>query len=119
MYDLKKLHEISMGNDAFVNQMLETFMENVTRDIEVVRTHRAAENWSAVAEKAHKLASNFAYLNALGLKKQASGIERDVVYEGNLTGIAEKTDRLSADTAMLLEQLKQDFDFLRTNKNTC
>jgi len=113
LYDLKKLHEIARGDEKFVEGMLVTFMENVTTDIETVNAMRSVENWSAVAEKAHKLVSNFAYLNAGNLRKQASDIEKSVLNDGNLTGIADKTDKLCNDTILLIEQLKQNFDFLR------
>ena len=111
LYDLKKLQEIAMGDDSFVHEMLEAFIKNVSIDIETVKSLKVAENWSGVAEKAHKLASNFAYLNNSNLHKQASNIEKDVFY-GNLTGIADKTDKLYNETILLIEQLKQDFDYL-------
>ena len=115
LYDIKKLQEISMGNETFVQKMLVTFVENVAIDIELVKTHRSAENWNAVAERAHKLASNFAYLNATDLQQMASSLEKSVIHEGDLTGIAEKADELYNVTVSLIEQLKLDFNFLCIN----
>jgi len=114
-YNLDRLNQIAGGNESFVESMLATFMENVTNDIETVKTQKSAENWSAVAERAHKLASNFAYLNAENLKKQALDIEESVLNKGDLTGIAEKSENLCIDAAFLIERLKQDFDFLNND----
>jgi len=114
LYNLEKLHEIAMGDETFVRSMLVAFMESVEADIETVKSLRSSENWFAIAEKAHKLASNFAYLDAGSLQKQASDIEKSVINEGNLTGVAEKTDKLCNNAILLIGQLKQDFDFLRT-----
>ena len=114
LYDLKKLHEITMEDEAFIQDMLIAFVENATTETEAIKTLKSAEDWHAIAEKAHKLASNFAYLNAVSLQKQASDIERSVINERNFTGIADKTDRLYHDAILLIEQLKQDFDFLST-----
>ena len=113
LYNLDKLNEIAQGDEAFTQNMLATFLESVSTDIGTVKSFRLQENWSAVAEKAHKLASNFAYLNADTLQKQAVSIEKSVIDENNLSEIAEKTDKLCNDCDLLIEQLKQDFGFLR------
>jgi len=109
LYNLKKLEEIAQGNQEFIREMLVTFVENVTTDISSIHSLKSAENWTAIAETAHKLASNFAYLGATPLQVLAANIERSVLNERNLTGVADKTERLCDEGIMLVNQLKKDF----------
>ena len=109
LYNLKKLDEIAQGNRDFIRDMLVTFVENVTADIIGIQSLRSAENWTVIAETAHKLASNFAYLGANSLHALAADIEKSVINEHNLTGVADKTDKLCNEGILLVSQLKKDF----------
>ena len=114
LYNLKKLDEIAQGNQGFIREMLVTFVENVTNDISGIHSLKSAENWTAIAETAHKLASNFAYLGANHLHALAINIERSVLNERNLNGIANKTEKLCDEGIMLVNQLEKDFCIFNT-----
>ena len=114
-YDLIKMDEIAQGDENFIKDMVVTFVENVTEDIGKIRSARSVEDWKTIGEVAHKMASRFAYLDADSLQTLAGDIEKSVLIEKNLDGIAEKADKLCSDSILLIEQLKQDFDYLNTN----
>ena len=115
LYNLKKLDEIAQGDQGFIRDMLVTFVENVTVDIESIQSLKLAENWTSIAETAHKLASNFAYLGADRLHALAVDIEKSVIRDQNLTGVADKTNDLCNDGVLLISQLKKDFNIMGTN----
>ena len=108
-YNLKKINEIAQGDQEFVRDMLVTFVENVTIDVGRIRSFELEKNWTAIAETAHKLASNFAYLGAQNLQSLASGIEKSVLINNDLTGIAEKTEQMCDEGIILVNQVKNDF----------
>ena len=110
LYNLKKLDEIAQGDQGFIWDMLITFVENVTAEIRGIQSFKLAENWTSIAETAHKLASNFAYLGADRLHALAVDIEKSVIIDHNLTGVADKTDELCNGGILLVDQLKKDFD---------
>jgi len=111
-YDLGTLQEIAQGDEAFVQDMLVTFVENVTEDIEKIQSLRPMENWKSIAEIAHRLTSRYAYLNAVSLQALSADIEKSVLEDNNFAGIADKLDSLSDSTILLIAQLKNDFEFL-------
>ena len=115
LYNLRKLDEIAQGNQDFIREMVVTFIENVTNEIGSIQSLKLAENWTAIAETAHKLASNFAYLGAGSLHALASDIEKSVINDCNLTGIADKTNKLCDDGLFLVNQLKKDFCIIDAN----
>ena len=115
LYNLRKLDEIAQGDQGFIRDMLVTFVENVTAEIESIQSLKLVENWTSIAETAHKLASNFAYLGADRLHVLAADIEKSVIHDQNLTGVADKTDTLCNDGILLISQLKKDFEIMDTN----
>ena len=115
LYNLKKLVEIAQGDHDFIHEMLITFVENVTTDIEGMQLLKLEKKWTSIAETSHKLASSFAYLGADNLHALAGDIEKSVINDRNLTGVAEKTDKLCNDGILLINQLKKDFDLTDTN----
>lgn len=115
IYNLKKLDEIAQDNKEFVRDMVVTFVDNVTTEIVGIQSFRSSENWIAVAESTHKLTSNFAYLGASSLQTLAADIEKSVINDRNLTGIADKTEKLCNESLFLIIQLKKDFCIIDTN----
>ena len=110
-YSLDKLLEIANGDQAFVDDMLVLFIDNVTEDIEKIKSLRQTDDWKAIAGIAHRLASRFAYLCVDGLYKLSDDIEKSVLVRNDLEGIAEKTDRLCKEGILLIEEFKNEFEF--------
>jgi len=115
IYNTQKLDEIAQGDENFVYDMVVTFFENATTEIENILSYQSVENWKSIAEAAHKLASNFAYLNAHSLHHLAADIEKSILYEHNLAGITEKIDQLCQEGMILVHQVKKDFCIPNTN----
>jgi HPt (histidine-containing phosphotransfer) domain-containing protein len=109
IYNLKKIEEISRGDTDFMRDIVITFVENVTREIEKIAALQVSEMWAGIAEISHKLASDYAYMGANALHCLASDIEKNVLYLKDLEGIREKTERLCADSVTLINKLKEDF----------
>jgi len=115
LYNLKKLDDIAQGDEGFIWDMLITFVENVSSDIAGIQSYKLTESWISIAETAHKLASNFAYLGSERLHALAIDIEKSVILDRNLIGVAEKADKLCAEGTLLVNQLKKDFNIADPN----
>ena len=115
LYNLKKLDEIAQGDQNFIREMVVTFIENVTAEIDSIQSLKSLEKWTDIAETAHKLASNFAYLGADKLQVLAADIEKSVLLENNLTNIADKTEKMCNIGILLIDQLKEKFKIVGTN----
>ena len=115
LYNLKKLDEIAQGDQNFVREMVVTFVENVSAEIDSIQSLKSLEKWTEIAETAHKLASNFAYLGADKLQALSADIEKSVLNDHILTGIADKTEKMCEDGILLINQLKKKFEFDHAN----
>jgi len=112
LYNLKKLEEISQGDEVFVRDMVAEFVHNVTGSIENILSFKPLEKWTSIAETAHKLVSNFAYLGADMLQALAADIEKSVLSDADLTGIDVKTEKMCNDGLLLINQLKERFGII-------
>ena len=115
LYNLKTLVEIAQGDQDFVRSMVDTFVENVTAEIDSIHSFQSLEKWTDIAETAHKLVSNFAYLGANSLQALAADIEKSVLFDKNLTDIAGKTEKMCVDGILLISQLKEKFEINDTD----
>ena len=114
-YNLKRLSEIAQGDEGFVREMVATFVENVIAEIELIQNLKISESWNNIAEIAHKLASNFAYLGADDLHALAVDIEKNVLIDRNLLAIPQKTERLCESGLLLINELKKEFNIRDTD----
>jgi HPt (histidine-containing phosphotransfer) domain-containing protein len=110
IYNLIRIEEIAPGNTKFIHDMVKTFVDNVTAEIKRIGELKKAEDWKAIAEIAHKLVSNFAYLGADALHDVAGDIEKSVLYDGDVANIHAKVEQLCTNGMDLIAQLKEDFD---------
>jgi len=109
LYSLDILQEIAQGDDAFVQDMITTFIDNVSGEAENIRKLMDAGEWQSVGGIAHKLAPNYAYMDSESLYKLAAEIEMKIKNGSDLTEITELTRKMYADTLVLIDELKKTF----------
>jgi len=112
LYNLKKLNELAQGDKNFVRDMVVMFVENVTSSVNDIYSLKPVENWKKIGEIAHKLATNFAYLGADKLQTIAADIEKSILCDKNLDGVAEKTEAMCNDAILVIGQLKEKFEII-------
>ena len=110
LYSLEKLKEIAQGDDAFVHDMVVTFIDNVSVEITNIQKLMDEGKWKTIGGIAHKLAPNYAYLDAGALYKLAADIEKKIQNDCNLTEITAMTRQLCVDSLVLIDELKKYFD---------
>ena len=65
--DLTYLREMSKGDDEFIKDMIEIFLNDVPSAIQQMQSALEASNWSKVGDIAHRIKSNYMML---GMKTQ-------------------------------------------------
>ena len=56
--DLSYLNEISGGDKEFIDEMINTFLEETPKDLAAIKEHSDSSNWTEVGKTAHKLKSS-------------------------------------------------------------
>jgi two-component system, sensor histidine kinase and response regulator len=74
---MTRLLEITGGDQAFVDELIDTFIEDATSQIEALRSAAAAGDGEAIVRPAHSLKSNAANVGAALLGDLARSLETD------------------------------------------
>ncbi|MFY0674935.1 MAG: Hpt domain-containing protein [Bacteroidia bacterium] len=90
-FDLSYLNEISGGDEDFIKEMIETFLEETPKDLADVKTHLANENWEELGKTAHKMKSSIKMFGYGSVKDQAFFIEQSGKKNENIDALPGKT----------------------------
>lgn len=105
--DLTYLNEISGGDEEFIVEMIETFLEETPKDVIDMQAQLEAENWSELGKIAHKLKSSIKMFGFETIKNQVVFLEKSGKSGENI-------DSLPSKTKEFLVGLNEAMDELRT-----
>jgi CheY-like chemotaxis protein len=106
LYDLTHLHSMCRGNEAFFNKMLKVFIDTVPTAVVSLETAMLRQDWTNVAEMAHKLKTSFDTMRVASLKPVIRKLEVDAKKQENLTAIPQQVEKVTQTTRALLDQLR-------------
>jgi len=109
LYSLKKLEEIAQGDNAFVQDMVSAFIDTVSVEVTNIQELMGKGEWKDIGGIAHKLVTNYAYMDAVALFALAVDIEKKAKNGCDLTEITATTGQLCADSLILINELKKCF----------
>lgn len=108
LYSFEKLNEIAQGDDAFVQELVITFIDTVSEETGNIQKLMEVGDWKAIGGIAHKLASNYAYMNAESLYTLAANIEKGIKKNCDLTEITAMTRQMCTDSLVLIDELRKN-----------
>jgi len=76
--DLTYLRDMSKGDDAFIKDMIEIFLNDVPSAIGKMQVAFEAEEWPRVGDIAHRIKSNYMMLGMHAQQNIALKIEKDI-----------------------------------------
>jgi len=96
--DLSELKAVTKGNDAFFNEMIDTFIENSQEGMQHIRQALENENWEEIREISHRLIPSYKHLkinavvsDLVEVKNQAKDVTDLEIIERLIYGIEDKT----------------------------
>jgi HPt (histidine-containing phosphotransfer) domain-containing protein len=103
---MTRLLEITGGDVAFVDELVDTFLEDATTQLDALRAAGAANDVAGVVRPAHSLKSNSDNVGATALADQCRSLEADAragAVPGMAARIAAVETEFAAVRAALLE----------------
>ncbi len=107
--DLKRLHEISRGDEEFELELLETFMEDAVVYLDDIKRSIAVQDWSALSRRAHQLKGGSATVAILSMPNIARKIE-NLAHQQSREGmddLVKELDRILDRLQGFIETLKR------------
>lgn len=109
-YNLSYLKEISGGDESFVLDMVQTFIENSPSEIANLKMYASGEKWELLGENAHRFAPSLQFLGLIALRPVINKIEDFSFGKKNLDQIPSLLDILSTECNLVSDELKKDFN---------
>lgn len=104
--DLTFLHTISNGDQEFINDVLQTFLEEMPKDMQTLQTAIDSSDITAIGKMAHKTKSTLQTLGLAELKELAFSIEQDAKNEENAVSILTEAARFKTHVESLYPAVK-------------
>jgi HPt (histidine-containing phosphotransfer) domain-containing protein len=112
--DLTYLKQIADGNDAFIIEMLEMFLNKTPQALEEMNTYFKEQNWQELRQIAHRIKPSFTYIGLPDIQKTLSEIERMTIETPQepqiVNDLLVRVDQVSCS---IFSQLQQELRSLR------
>ena len=113
LYDLTMIHGLSGGDEAFIRQMVELFVDTMPASMVELQATIDGKEWEAMGKLAHKLKSTTGSMGMDSIKDEVRAVELNCKKTENL----EETPALASKVLTVINQtviqLKNDFDLKR------
>ena len=109
LYDLTMIHGLSGGDEAFIRQMVELFVETMpasTRELQETLDHK---QWEAMGKLAHKLKSTTGSMGMDSIKDEVKDVEQNCKRNENLEETPALVKKVILVINQTVEQLRRDF----------
>jgi PAS domain S-box-containing protein len=108
-YDLSQLRELSRGDEEFLNNMIEIFLQHTPPAMEEMKDKLAEEDYSTLAKIAHRIKPS---IESMGIS-QLSGVARDIELNAKSddidhTELSKKVHFLIDTLSTVLDKLRKD-----------
>lgn len=109
-YNLSYLKEISGGDEEFILDMIQTFIENAPSEISTFKILAKEKNWELLGENAHRFAPSLQFLGLVSLRPVINQIETFSFEKKNLETIPTMIEKLEAECLLVSDELKKDYN---------
>ncbi len=108
-YNLAMVEAISGGDQSFVVQMLQLFIDTVPDSVKAIRAAADAGQWPDLSKLAHKLKSTIDSMGIVELKEDIRTIEARGKSDGDMTGIDLLVNKVEEVMTDVVAQVRKDY----------
>lgn len=105
--DLTYLNDISGGDEEFIQDMIQTFLEETPKDLSALQAAVEKEDWKEVGNTAHKLKSSIKMFGMADLRDEVLGIEHDGKQSENTGELPSKVKAFAAHCEEAMDDLRK------------
>jgi HPt (histidine-containing phosphotransfer) domain-containing protein len=111
--NLTYLKQIAEGNDAFIIEMIEMFLNKTPEALEKLNESFKNRNWKEVKQIAHKIKPSYGYIGMPDVQSALAQIETLSDTEAQPEKVHELMTEVIRDSRSAFDQLKQELNGLR------
>jgi CheY-like chemotaxis protein/HPt (histidine-containing phosphotransfer) domain-containing protein len=118
LFDLGQLQKLCAGDQAFIQKLLQMFLEIVPGYLQQIKFYQEEGNWREVAAIAHKLKPNIDTMGILLLKEDIRMLEKNAKNETDIPELPLLINRLELVMNEVLENVKEVHDSFQLSAAT-
>jgi PAS domain S-box-containing protein len=104
--DLSYLHKVSGGNDDFIKDMVNTFIETIPKSVNEILTALNSRDWEAVSRAVHKIKPSLTMVGLAKTRELGAIIEESAKERKSLDTLPALTHQFCDQLELALSQLK-------------
>ncbi len=104
--DLSYLKKVSGGNEEFIKDMVNTFIDTLPKSVEEIQGALNSGEWDALARAVHKIKPSLTMVGLSRTREIGALIEENAKEQKQLDLITSTTQQLCAQLELALSQLK-------------
>ena len=109
-YDLKQLKKLADGDDDFVKEMIELFVENAPINLDEIKASLDNKDYNSIGYLAHKIKPSLDLMGLSNLKKDIIKLEELSQYGEDYDKISKIIVNLDSYCKVVISDLKKDFN---------
>jgi len=109
MYSLSNIEAIASGDEAFVREMVEAFLDAVSEGLNIMNRAFASQDWEALRAAAHKLKPTIDLMEVHEVTQTIREVQRRAGEQDNPEGLQPELDKLNHILPQVAEELKAKF----------
>ena len=103
--DLSYLKDLAKGDNGFIREMIQVFIEQTPEAINNLEKHLANKDWKMVRAVAHKMKPSFSFVGLKELHTIANSVEEYAETETNLGLLPEMIAKIKSTCATAVAEL--------------
>lgn len=107
LYDLSTLEQIAQGNESFIRQMIDLFVDQSTKSLSEIKSAYEEGNFETVSKVAHRLKPSIDNMGIASLKEVIREIEKSAETLQTSNALESLIQKLEHDIQLVNEQLKE------------
>ena len=110
LYDLSTIYGLSGGDEAFIRQMVQFFVDTMPASMNDLENSVHQRNWDAMGKLAHKLKSTAGSMGIDSIKEDMRTVESNCKKNENLESNQQLVMKIISVINQTIIQLRRDFD---------
>lgn len=108
--DLSYLEMVSDGDREFIEQVVESFIENNAQILVSLKEEQAAQNWVKMGQLIHKIKPSLEMVGLTPLKEKIVKAETNLKEETNIEETLPLVDEIIVTCRQAIEELKEEIN---------
>ena len=114
--DLNHLKTVSYNDETFMIKTINTFIKNLSADMELMKQNLSVQDWEGIRSLAHKMKSSMKLVGAKKIESNMNDIEKAASSKKDFKILSHLIDKISMECDIVINELEKEKTILLTKQ---